>query len=307
MDLFLSLLANIAPLYVIIALGWIAGRFYEVEKESLAGLAIYILVPIVSFYYVAALEFKPAYTALPLIVFGLYTFMTFLFYALGRRLYPDKRANLLAMCSAASNTGYLGLPIVILLFPTEWVGVYVFALAGGLLYEATVMYYIANRGNFSPRDSVLRVLKFPVLYAILIGLVINFTGFDLPSQLDAFWGYFKGAYIVIGMMIIGVSLSKVTRLVIVPKFLSVVFFAQFIVWPLMALGVIGLDKAVLHWFSPEIYKLLMIMAIMPPAANIAAFAAKLDLNPEKAATTILLSTIFALFYIPAALVVFSLY
>lgn len=301
MALFFSLLASILPLYGMIALGWIAGRFYGVEKESLAGLAIYILVPAVSFYYVTALEFQPAYAALPFLVFVLYSAMTGLFYALGKKLYPDKRANLLAICCASSNTGYLGLPIIILLFPPEWVGVYVFALTGGLLYEASVMYYIANRGNFSPAQSLSRVLKFPVLYAIFIAGALNYAGVDLPSALEPFWGYFKGAYVVIGMMIIGVSLSKLSRLVIAPRFLAVVFLAQFIVWPLAAFAVIGLDRMFIQGFPPEIYKMLLIMAIMPPAANIAAFAARLDLDPEKAASTVLLGTLFALFYIPFVL------
>ena len=302
MEIFLSLLASIFPLYLIIALGWLAGRYYEVEKESLAGLAIYIIVPIVAFYYVAELKFQIAYVALPLIVYAAFSILTVLFYKIGQKTYADKRANLLAMCAAASNTGYLGLPIVILLFPEEWVGVYVFALSGGLLYEATVMYYIANRGHFTPKDSLIRVLKFPVLYAIAAGLVLNLTHISLPESLNPFWGYFKGAYVVIGMMIIGVSLSRVQKLVISPRFLSLVFIAQFVVWPLVALALIQLDRTVFQLFTTEIYQMFIIMAIMPPAANITAFAAKLDLNPEKAATTVLFGTLFALFYIPLALV-----
>ncbi len=307
MDLFLTLLSNIAPLYIIIALGWIAGRFYEVDRGSLASLAIYIIVPVVSFYYVSSLEFKAAYIALPLVVYSTFSFVTLLFYRIGRSVYADKRANLLAMCASASNTGYLGLPIVILLFPPEWVGVYVFALSGGLLYEATIMYYIANRGNFSPRASVIRVLQFPVLYAIFAGLLVNYTGFELPAQLDAFWTYFKGAYVVIGMMIVGCSLSKVSKLVISPKFLALTFAGQFVLWPLIAFALIAIDNAALHLFDPQVHKMFMIMAIVPPAANIAAFAAKLDLNPEKAATTVLMGTIFALFYIPAVLVISGLH
>lgn len=307
MDLFLTLLTSIAPLYVIIALGWIAGRFYEVEKESLAGLAIYIIVPIISFYYMATLNFKPVYAVLPFILFTFFSLITLLSFEVGKKVYPDKRANLLAMCSGAKNVGYLGLPIVIMLFPPEWVGVYVFALAGGLLYEATIFYYVANRGNFTPKDSFIRVLKFPVLYAIILGLIINIFGWNLPEQLSSFWEYFKGAYVVIGMMIIGVSLSRVEKLVMSVKFLFIVFFAQFFVWPILAWCMIVFDQNVTQWFTSEIYKMIMIMAIVPPAANIAAFAAKLDLNPEKAATTVLIGTLFALFYIPAVLVLSGLH
>ncbi len=194
-----------------------------------------------------------------------------------------------------------------MLLSEEWLGVYILALTGGVLYESTVMYYIANRGNFSPKQSIINVLRFPVLYAVLLGLLVNMFGISLPTELDLYWAYFKGTYVVIGMMIIGCSLPRLSQLVIAPKFLSIVFAAQFIVWPLVALALITFDKAVLQWFEPEIYKMLMILAIVPPAANITAFAAKLDLNPEKAATTVLLGTLFALFYIPAVLILSGLY
>lgn len=307
MDIFFSLFTSILPLYIIIALGWVAGRFYDVRKESLANLAIYIIVPIVAFYYVSGLKFQASFAALPVFVFLIYSFITIVAFKIGQRIYPDKRANLLAMCSGASNTGYMGLPIVILLFPTEWVGVYVFALLGGLIYEATVFYYIANRGAFDPKESFIRVLKFPVIYATILALIVNYFQIELPSQLNDFWAYFKGAYVVIGMMIIGISLSRVSRLVMSAKFLALVFVSQFIVWPLMAYGLILLDQSVMQWFTPEIYKLLIVLSLVPPAANIAAFAATLDLNPEKAATTVLLGTIFALFYIPAVLVLSGLF
>ena len=307
MDVFFTLFSNIAPLYALIVLGWLAGRFYGVDRESIAGLAIYIIVPIVSFYYVAEIDFKPAFALLPVIVFTIYSVLTIMVYQLGKFVYPDKRANLLAMCSAASNTGYFGLPLVILLFAPEWVGVYVFALVGALFYEATVMYYIANRGNFSPKESIMNVLRFPVLYAVFLGLLVNFLQLDLPSQLDPYWTYFKGAYVVVGMMIVGCSLPKLSDLLIGPKFLTIVFVSQFVIWPLIAFAFISFDKAILQWYEPEIYKMLMIIAIVPPAANITAYAAKLDLNPEKAATTVLLGTIFALFYIPAVLIISGLY
>ncbi len=112
MDIFFTLFSNIAPLYAIIVLGWIAGRCYGVERESIAALAIYIVVPVVSFYYVAELEFKASFAFLPFLVFVLFTAITILFYMIGKKVYPDKRANLLAMCCGAGNAGYFGLPIV---------------------------------------------------------------------------------------------------------------------------------------------------------------------------------------------------
>ena len=301
MDIFLHLFQNLVPLYGLIALGWLAGRFCNVDRESLANLAIYIVVPFVSFYYIASLEFKASYILLPFVVFALCTAVTLGFYQIGRMIYSDKQANLLAMCAAAPNAGYFGLPLAILLLPPEWVGVYVFSLTGSLICESTIIYYIANRGNFSPWQSILRVLKFPVVHAIILGLIFTTLGWSLPEVLDPYWEYFKGSYVVLGMMIIGCSLSNLSKFVVGIKFTSLTFLGKFAAWPLLTLLFIYCDQSYLGWFEAEIYKLLMVLAIVPPAANMAAFAAQLNLEPEKAATTILLSTIFALFYIPLVL------
>lgn len=305
MDVFLSLFAAILPLYVIIALGWVAGRFYDVDRNSLANLAIYILVPVVTFYYMAGLEFQLSFLSLPIVAYVVFSVLTIIFFRLGKLIYPDKRANLLAMCAGTKNNGYMGLPLIILFFEPAWVGVYVFMLTGSLMFEATVMYYIANRGQFSPKESVKRVLSFPVIYAAFFGLAFNLLGLQIPEQTESFWGYFRGAYVVVGMMIIGLALARVSKLVITKKFLSFVFIAQFVVWPLVTYGLVLFDQSYTQLFTQEVYKFLIILSILPPAANTAAYAATLDLNPEKAATTILLGTVFALFYIPAVLVLTS--
>ena len=307
MDIFLLLFQNLIPLYVLIALGWIAGRYFDVDRQSLGSLGIYILMPVVAFGFVAKLDFKPIYTALPIIAFVLSAAVTLIFYWIGQKTYPDKRANLLGMCAGAGNTGYLGLPLVLLLFPTEWIGVYIFALLGGLIYEATVMYYVANRGKFDVMQSFKKLLKFPTIYTIVLALIVNFSDFTLPEQFDTYWSYFKGSYVVIGMMIIGASLAKSNKLLISYRFLSLTFVGKFLTWPLFAYALIYLDQNLLGWFVPEVHRIFFVMAIVPPAANVAAFAAQLDLNPEKAATTILIGTVLALFTIPLMLALSGLF
>ena len=306
MDIFFILFTNLIPLYVLIGLGWIAGRYFDVDRQSLGSLGIYILMPVVAFGFVAKIELQPVYILLPVIVFALFSWLTLLYYMLAQRIYDDHRANLLAMCGGAGNTGYFGLPIVLLLFDPEWVGVYIFALVGGLVYEATVMYYIANRGRFNMRDSLIKLFKFPSIYAVIAGLGVNMAGTELPALFNNYWEHFKGAYVLVGMMIIGASLAKAEKLIIAPKFLALTFVGKFIIWPAAAYGLILFDQGVTGWFGPEIHKMVFLMAIVPPAANIAAFAAKLDMSPEKAATTILIGTIFALFYIPLILLVSGL-
>lgn len=309
MDIFLLLLTNLLPLYILIAVGFGASRFFEIDRQTLANFAIYICAPVVMFGFVIDLDLKPQLAFLPFIVFALFSGMAFGALALAKKIYKDGRANLAALCSAHSNTGYFGLPLVLLVFQDhkEWVGVYVFMLLGNAIFESTVSYYIAARGKFTVRQSLKRVVKFPTIYAITAGLIINLLNVHMPEMFYLYWGYFKGAYVVAGMMIIGASLAKVNKLVIAPKFLTFSFAGKFIVWPLLAWVLILADEHFFHLFAPQIHQLLFLMAIVPQGANIAAFATQMDLRPEKAASTVLIGTIFALFYIPLVMALSGLF
>ncbi|MCB9988394.1 MAG: AEC family transporter [Rhodospirillales bacterium] len=301
MSVFLALLLNIFPLYILIGIGYAAGRFFAIDRQTLANLALFVFVPVVAFGFVAKMEFQPAYILLPFLIFALQCLIGFSFLAIGKKAFGDNRANLLAITTATANSGYFGLPVVILLFNDVWVGVYSFMLVGMIFFEATILYYIAARGHFSVRDSLKRVAKFPVLYAVLLGLAVNALSIELPEIFDTYWTHFKGAYVVCGMMIIGVALSKAERLVFSARFMGLAFAAKFLLWPLIALGLITLDNSVTHLFAPEVHDLLFVLSVLPPAANVAAFAAQLNLQPEKAATTVLLGTLLGLFYIPLVL------
>ncbi len=305
MDTFFLLFNNLIPLYVLIALGYIAGRFFAVERQTLGALGIYIIMPIIAFGFVAQLEFQWNYIALPFLFFIVMSGLSLIGLKVGRIIYPDARANLLAIMGSAGNTGYFGLPLILTLMTPEWAGLYIFIMMGAAVYEATFMYYIAARGRFSVRQSLVKLARFPTLYAITAGIVFNLSGQSFSPVFETYWGYFQGTYIVIGMMIVGAALSRVDKLVIAPRFIGWAFLGKFIIFPAISVALIMLDKFVFGIYQTEIHKLFFVLSIVPPAANIAAFAVEMDLNPEKAATTILIGTILALFTIPLMLILFD--
>ena len=299
--MFFTLFLNLLPLYFLIALGWLAGRFFDIDRTTLGNLAVFIIVPIVGFGFILQIDFQPSYIILPVLFYALMCLVIFVFLKLGRKIYADGRANLLAMCATAGNTGYFGLPVALLFFTPQEVAIYIFMMLGGLVFEATVFYYVAARGRFDVKSALIKLAKFPVIYALLAAFILKGAGFHPPELMMTYWGYFKGAYVIVGMMIIGVALSKLDRLVISPSFLSLSFLGKFVVLPGLMLGCILFDRHVSGLFSTTVHQMMFLMTIVPPAANIATFAVQMDLKPEKAATTILVGTIFALFYIPAAL------
>ncbi len=306
MTIFLNLFSNLIPLYIMIGLGYLAGRYLNVERESVANLLIYLCLPIVVFGFVVNLELHPSYIALPLLITATCMIVGGVTLYLGKSVFADNRANLLSMCTSMPNAGYFGLPLVLLLFETHLVAVYMFMMLGVTLYDSTIGYYIAARGNFSIQDSLSKLVKFPALYAIAIALACNLGGIEMPQIFETYWGHFKGAYVVMGMMIIGVALAKIDKFALGPRFLSFVCLGKFVLWPAVMGLFIWSDVSIFGLLNTDIHKLMFVISVMPPAANIAAFAAQLNVQPEKAATTVLMCTVFALFYIPFMIAIFQL-
>ncbi len=280
------------------ALGYIAAHYAGVERKNLATLLLFFLSPAVMFGLIAQAEIRPAFALLPVIGFVLPSVLTLGFFAVARRIYADNRANLLALCAGTTNTGYFGLPVMMVLFTPYWVSVYALILLGWTFYESIVLYYIAVRGHCTVRESVYKLIRFPAIYAALAGLAVSLMGWDLPPLVLDYWGKFRGAYIVISMMTLGAALPPLNALVFAPRFMAWAFLGKFVAWPLAVGALVGLDYFTINLFPPEIHRMLMVMSLLPPAVNATAFAVQLDLRPEKAATTVLVGTLLALIVLP---------
>ncbi|HRH94225.1 MAG TPA: AEC family transporter, partial [Candidatus Peribacteria bacterium] len=87
-------------------------------------------------------------------------------------------------------------------------------------------------------------------------------------------------------------------------FFCLCFVAKFIVWPVVTGLIILADLSVFHLYSPVIHKVMILLSVTPLAANTVVLATALKAQPEKAALAVLLSTVFALFFIPLVSVFF---
>lgn len=305
-DILILLIANILPLYALIALGFISGRWLDVNLHSMAIVAIYILAPIVNFGALARMEFTPEYILLPVLLFIASSVIGIIAYNLARAMWKNNRANLIGMASVVGNTMYFGLPVVLALLGPEWAGVYALLNLGIFLNEIGLGYYFGARGDATLKGALIKVLKMPVVHAIWLGLIYNLSGFDLPESFLRYWNYAIGAWVFIGMMIIGVALSKLDRLEMDWKLLLNLFIPKFVAWPLVGFGIVLADLHYLHWFTEEVHTMLVIITSVPLAGNLVAYAATLKLHPEKAAAAVLISVILGIFTVPAAVLILQL-
>lgn len=148
----LILLSHLVPLLLLIGLGYVAGRWLEVESRSLAMVAIYFLSPLVNFGGVAQLNFQSAYLLLPPVLFTIAAGMALLTYRFARHVYTDNTRNLVAMAASTGNTGYFGTP-----------------LAGNTVTFAAQL-------KLRPGEAATVVLESTVFAVVYIPVVFWFTG-----------------------------------------------------------------------------------------------------------------------------------
>lgn len=304
MSLFWTLIAKVTPLYFSVIMGFIAGKWLNVEGRNIAAIMLYLIVPLVVFDGTARLDIDAELLLLPLLTFVISVSLCFLFLWIGRRVWPDSRANVLAMIAGDGNTGYFGTPVALMLFDERTFGIYIMLFIGVTLYENSVAFYVTAKGELSAGDAVKKVLRLPLIYAFILGVIASLFDYQTPGVAQDFVHNLQGAYTILGMMIIGLGLSHVSRFSLDLTFAGLAFFAKFLLWPALAFIIIILDQQLLHIYSHAVYQALILLSIVPMAANTVVIATLLNAHPEKVATTVLASTLFALVYLPVMAALF---
>lgn len=304
MEIFITLLVKLLPLYIIVFLGFIAGKHLRVQKESVTSLLMYIVAPIVLFNGILTTKLTFSTLSIPVLFFMICLVVTGITYYVAGYIWKDATKNILAYISGTANTGYFGLPVSIVIFGNYVVGIVGLILLGTALFANSVGFFLAAKGNHTTKESIMRVLKLPLLYAFILAVFINLSGVFVPEIVYNTADYFVGAFTVLGMMLVGIAIADVSKGHIDLKFTGLSLIAKYIFWPVIILAVIYFDSRYLNVYSQELHAIFLLIAFVPVAANTASVATILKTHPEKAAIDVLVSTLFALVIIPLVAIYF---
>ena len=306
MNLFFILLGKISPLYLNIAIGYILTRYFRVKRNFIATLLIYILGPIVILFATLSIELNLHLLFLPLFVFFFGTTIAFYILKKYKDDWNDASINTLSFTCGTGNTGYFGIPLSMILLSPESANIFIFATLGSLLYENTTGFYVTAKGSFTAKQSIIKVIKLPLLYAFILGLCLNILGFRTPEHIIPYFEGFKWSYGILGMMMLGMGMKGFNLKADVDiKYLRIAYFYKFIFWPAVILFIIFIDKSFLGFLNEEVYKVLFLFSVVPLAGNTVTLAVLLKARPEKASFTVLLSTLISVIYIPLLLILYS--
>ena len=99
-------------------------------------------------------------------------------------------------------------------------------------------------------------------------------------------------------MMIGAALSKIGQLRFDWSFFYAVCGIRYVIWPTLGLSWVAIDVFYLKILPEQIHTFIILICSCPLAANTVAYATKLNLYPILTSCMVLITTIFALLFIP---------
>lgn len=214
----LSILSITVPIYLLIALGYLAGRrgwFSKPEMRVLGRFVIQLALPMLVFQALAQRRFAEilngsflaAYALGSLALMGAAWFTA-------RRLQQRTAAfsALFGMGMSFSNSGFVGYPIATqLLGPVAGV-----ALALCMLVENILMLPLtlalaegttgSRAWHNALRQTLARLIRNPLIVAIVAGLAVSLSGLPLPAPLARAVSLLANASSAVALIVIGGSL-----------------------------------------------------------------------------------------------------
>ncbi|MEO0342598.1 MAG: AEC family transporter [Pseudomonadota bacterium] len=199
-----------------------------------------------------------------------------------------------AQCSIIGNVGFMGIPMLVLLFGQAAAGPVLFVLAIDLIIFGTliVMSITASREGKISRDAILRVVasifKNPMVMSIALGLIWGATEIATPRFIDTFLVQLSGAATPCALFVIGMSLaSPSAEKLSIALWLSTL---KLLIFPL----VVTLLVLFVFTVDPFDAAIMIAAAAMPTAGNIYIIAQHFGVAPERASSTIFISTVISI-------------
>lgn len=299
----LAVFLQTLPFFAVIALGYWAGRSGFFPREATAYLTkfvFYFALSAMLFGFAANMSlgdiFEPRAAVAYLWGCGL-VYLIALSVAFARRR-PLAEAAMEAHTAIIGNTGFLGVPMLVLLLGEAAAGTIILVLVIDLIVFSTLLTVIvtlSREGRVSidlPRVIAIGILKNPMIVAMVLGLMWSATAMDLPQPVNAFMTLLGAAATPGALFAIGASLaSNKAERVTVAGWLT---FAKLVLHPLA----VGFAAYFLFSVNPYTAGVLVAAAALPVAGNVYILAQHFNIGVARVSATILISTAISVATLP---------
>ena len=209
----------VAPFFGIMMAGYLAGRFRLLDEGSSAVLSRFVYVIAMPALIVTSLSQVPvgqffdwpficALGGGMLVIFGVSLLVA-------RFIFPDSltASGLHALTAMFSSTGYIGLPMLLLIFgDTALVpGVIGAVITGAVFLPLGIIFAEIDKGADQQgifRSALIGVVRSPLLIATAAGLIISASNVPLPTSITTFGQLLGDAFIPCALFAAGLFIAS---------------------------------------------------------------------------------------------------
>ncbi|SDE58530.1 AEC family transporter [Rhodobacter capsulatus] len=291
------------PFFALIGLGWAAGRLRFFPPEATAWLTkfvFYFALSAMLFRFTATLPiadlFDPAFFAAYLTASTAVWALGFAVAKLRARLLAE--AAMEAHTAMTGNTGFLGVPMLVVLLGPKAAGPVLMVLAADMIVFSTLITLIvtyARHGRVALAPLALGLAKNPMIVSMLAGLAWALVHLPMPGPLEEFMTILGGAATPGALFAIGASLAGRSAERLGPAlWLSA---AKLVLHPLA----VAIAAFLIFPVEPFAAGVMVAAAALPVAGNVYILAAHFGVAPQRVSTAILISTAVSILSIPAVI------
>jgi len=301
MEIILNILVNnILPIFVLIVLGYILSKKFDLNILTLTKLNFYLFVPAFTFSNLYTTNVPIEMMIVLLIVFLIMVVNLMLAMIVSKiRKYPVGMKNAFSNSIMFYNSGNIAIPLITLVFSsppfvvngeTPYLSLALTVQIIVMLFQNitvnTIGFFNAGRAKFHWKESVLQIFTMPAIYAVPLAIVLKFIPYDMTQVF--LWPairYASNALIPVALITLGVQLAK-TTFEFKNKEVYISNFIRLIGGPLIAVAFIYL-----FGLKGIMAQTLMISSAVPTAVNSALIAVEKDNHPDFASQVVMSSTL----------------
>jgi predicted permease len=280
------------PTVFVVALGYLLGRVSKASVETLIDVAMFIATPCLVFSSMLSSiivlgEAARLWASYFMVLAGTFVVAWLVFGLMKNR----RRALYLPVLFA--NTINLPLPIIYLAFGDKGVATAILLYVPNAFVIYSLGIYMAS-GHKELRQGLKAVLRTPLIYAAVLGIVLNVTGVSLPGGVTNAVKLMGQAAVPLMLLVLGMNIGRF-RISQIPLTLTASMIRMgggFAIALLAAwlLGLTGLPRSIVLFESA-----------MPSAIFVSVLCTKYDNEAELVASVVLTTTLISVAVIPALL------
>ena len=282
-------LLSVLVIYSFIVIGFLAKKIFkeEIDEKSFILISIYFLQPILTFWGLTRtkIDFNLIFT--PFVYFITVTAtLLFLIFIAPLLFRSTKDRSIFMSTGLIGNTGNLAIPLGIALFGMASVPYTSIINIANIFFIYTVGIYLLAREKYTLKQSLLSMVKIPILWFALFALGFNYLDLKIIPQIDRALEMGSYSAIVLQLMIFGIYLAKVGFRIQNLKLTLTTSIVKLLILP-----AVGIVMALLFNLEPFIAAILVVSLATPLAVNNVNLAALYDCKPLDVTSVVLFSTL----------------